>query len=145
MLIPRSTPTPIAAAAAGATDPGRSLVLPPRRELAGKHGVQRRAELAVELLGLELGVDGLGLVLARLRTLRVGARSPVRSTIALNALSSSTRSRSAAKTSVIQTSAPLFDAATQNVQRGAASASAGRPIAIATSAIDWRMTLSTLA
>src|SRR5271163_284881 len=68
------------------------------------------------------------------------ARAPVRSTIALNALSSSTRSRSAAKTSVIQTSAPLFDAATQNVQRGAASASAGRPIAIATIAIDWRMT-----
>src|SRR5580658_7220136 len=65
-----ATPTPMAAAAADATDP-----LPSRRELAGEHGVQRRAELAVERLGLELGVDGLGLVLERLRTLRVGARA----------------------------------------------------------------------
>ena len=46
-----------------------------RRELASKQGVQRRAELAVELLGLELRVDGLSLVLARLRALRVGARA----------------------------------------------------------------------
>ena len=108
--------------------------------------MQRRAELAVELLGLELGVDGLGLVLARLRDIARRRARPIRSTIGLErAFELQPRSRSAAKTSVIQTSAPLFDAATQNVQRGAASASAGRPMAIATSAIDWRMTLSTLA
>src|SRR5580658_4227615 len=65
-----ATPTPIAGAAAAATDPS-----PSRRELAGEHGVQRRAELAVERLGLELGVDGLGLVFERLWTLRVGARA----------------------------------------------------------------------
>ena len=97
--------------------------------------MQRRAELAVELLGLELGVDGLGLVLARLRALRVGARARPLDHRLERAFELS-RSRSAAKTSVIQTSAPLFDAATQNVQRGAASASAGRPTAIATSAIE---------
>ena len=80
--------------------------------------MQRRAELAVELLGLELGVDGFRLVLARQRALSVGASAPVRPSMALNALSSCSRSRSAAKTSVIQTSAPLFDEATQKVQRG---------------------------
>ena len=80
--------------------------------------MQLRAEFAVELFGLELGVDGFRLVLARHWALSIGATPPRRATIVLNALSSCSRSRSAANTSVIQTSAPLFDEATQKVQRG---------------------------
>ena len=80
--------------------------------------MQRRAQLLVEFLRLELGVDRLRLVRAGLGALGVGARRAPRASTARNALSSSARSWLAAKTPVIQTSAPLFDAATQKVQRG---------------------------
>ena len=60
--------------------------------------------------------------------------------MALNAPSSRSRSRSAANTSVIQTSAPLFDAATQKVQRGCgASREPAEQTTIATSASEMRI------
>src|SRR6202022_3354690 len=48
--------------------------LPLRREVARRNGVQFCADLAVERLGVDLGVDRDRLVLARQRTLRVCAR-----------------------------------------------------------------------
>ena len=47
----------------------------PRRETAGQDGMQLRAEFAVELFGLELGVDGFRLVLARRWALSIGANA----------------------------------------------------------------------
>ena len=58
----------------GSTDRIARQRLSPGLQLPGGDGMQRRAELAVELFSLELGVDGFRLVLAGLRALGVRAR-----------------------------------------------------------------------